>query len=106
MSILWELLRIHFDIELIILFRFSEKYGHFAQFVLDRNTHVGCSMVRFTHAEYKFLYKYHLSCNYASVYALEVPVYAAGKPASGCQTGPNPKYPGLCSTKEAFNPNF
>ncbi|XP_005188844.3 antigen 5 like allergen Cul n 1-like [Musca domestica] len=83
-----------------------EKYGHFAQFVLDRNTHVGCSMVRFTHAEYKFLYKYHLSCNYASVYALEVPVYAAGKPASGCQTGPNPKYPGLCSTKEAFNPNF
>lgn len=73
---------------------------------MDRNTHMGCSMIRYTHPDYTYLYIYNLSCDYASIYALEVPVYQAGEPASGCETGPNPKYPALCSTREEFNPNF
>ncbi|XP_073811673.1 antigen 5 like allergen Cul n 1-like [Musca autumnalis] len=83
-----------------------EKYGHFGEFVLDRNTHVGCSLIRYTRPEYPYLHIYNFACNYATVYAYDVPVYATGKPASKCKTGRNPKYPGLCSVKEAYNPNY
>nr|CAR93762.1 CG9822-PA [Drosophila melanogaster]CAR93765.1 CG9822-PA [Drosophila melanogaster]CAR93767.1 CG9822-PA [Drosophila melanogaster] len=82
-----------------------EKYGHFVETVLDRNTHVGCAMMRFTNPQYPFLYIYNTACNYASVYAIGVPVYNAGKPASECRTGSNPEYPALCSIKEQYNPN-
>ncbi|XP_036330935.1 antigen 5 like allergen Cul n 1-like [Rhagoletis pomonella] len=83
-----------------------EKYGHFAEMMIDRNTHVGCAMSRYTHPAYPFLYIYNTACNYASKYALETPVYRVGASASECTTGPNPKYPGLCSAKEKFNPNY
>ncbi|XP_075167894.1 antigen 5 like allergen Cul n 1-like [Haematobia irritans] len=83
-----------------------EKYGHFAEFVLDRNTHVGCSMIRYTHREYSHLYIYNLACDYASIYAYDIAVYESGKPGSGCQTGTNRKYPALCSTRESYNPNY
>lgn len=63
-------------------------------------------MIRYTHREYPFLYIYNLACDYASIYALDVPIYLAGEPASGCETGPNPKYPALCSTREVYNPNY
>ncbi|XP_073811672.1 venom allergen-1-like [Musca autumnalis] len=83
-----------------------EKYGHFAEFVLERNTHVGCSMIRYTHPEYRYLYIYNLACDYATVYAYDTPVYSVGKPGSGCKTGTNRKYPALCSTREVYNPNY
>ncbi|XP_019892872.2 antigen 5 like allergen Cul n 1-like [Musca domestica] len=83
-----------------------EKYGHFAEFVLERNTHVGCSMIRYTYPKNRDLYIYNLACDYASVYAYDAPVYAAGKPGSGCKTGTNRKYPSLCSTREVYNPNY
>ncbi|EDW72384.2 uncharacterized protein Dwil_GK20747 [Drosophila willistoni] len=83
-----------------------EKYGHFVETVVDRNTHVGCAMMRFTRPDYPFLYIYNTACNYASVYAIGVPVYKVGEPASECKTGSNPSYPALCSAKEVFNPNY
>ncbi|XP_065368937.1 antigen 5 like allergen Cul n 1-like [Calliphora vicina] len=83
-----------------------EQYGHFAEFVLDRNTHVGCAMLRYTHPVYTFLHIYNTACNYASIYALDVPVYRVGKPASMCTTGEHPQYPALCSINEPFNPNY
>uniref|UniRef100_A0A1I8PAQ2 SCP domain-containing protein n=1 Tax=Stomoxys calcitrans TaxID=35570 RepID=A0A1I8PAQ2_STOCA len=83
-----------------------EKYGHFAEFVLDRNTHVGCSMIRYTHPAYTHLYIYNLACDYASIYAYNIAVYEAGEPGSGCLTGTNPKYPALCSLQESYNPNY
>ncbi|SPP72729.1 antigen 5 like allergen Cul n 1 [Drosophila guanche] len=83
-----------------------EKYGHFVETVVDRNTHVGCAMMRFTNPKYPFLYIYNTACNYASVYAIGVPVYSAGEPASECRTGTNPQYPALCSVQEKYNPNY
>ncbi|XP_013100211.1 antigen 5 like allergen Cul n 1-like [Stomoxys calcitrans] len=83
-----------------------EKYGHFAEFVLDRNTHVGCAMIRYTPREYPHAYIYNMACNYASIFALDVPVYLAGQPGSACKTGTNTKYPALCSTREVYNPNY
>ncbi|XP_067634348.1 venom allergen-1-like [Eurosta solidaginis] len=83
-----------------------EKYGHFAEMMIDRNTHVGCAMSRYTHPTYPFLYIYNTACNYASKYALDTPIYRVGKPASECITGPNPHYPGLCSKREKYNPNY
>ncbi|XP_075167893.1 antigen 5 like allergen Cul n 1-like [Haematobia irritans] len=83
-----------------------EKYGHFAEFVLDRNTHVGCSMIRYTRPDFPHAYIYNLACNYASIFALDVPVYLAGKPGSACKTGRHNQYPALCSTQEVYNPNY
>lgn len=74
--------------------------------VLDRNTHVGCSMIRFTRPQYPHIYIVNIACNYASLYALDVPIYKAGNPASKCKTGRNPFYPGLCSEHERVNPNY
>ncbi|XP_030376310.1 scoloptoxin SSD976 [Scaptodrosophila lebanonensis] len=83
-----------------------DKYGHFAETVVDRNTHVGCAMMRFTNPDYPFLYIYNTACNYASTYAIGVPVYRLGEPTSECKTGANPLYPALCSTNEQYNPNY
>ena len=85
---------------------YSESYGHFAEFVLDRNTHVGCAMLRYTHPVYKFLHIYNTACNYASIYALDIPVYSVGEPASMCETGTHTQYPFLCSPNEPYNPNY
>jgi len=73
---------------------------------VDRNTHVGCAIIRFTRPDYPYVYIYNIACNYASVYALDTPVYEIGYPASGCKTGKNPVYPGLCSTREKIDPNY
>ncbi|XP_061402289.1 antigen 5 like allergen Cul n 1-like [Musca vetustissima] len=83
-----------------------EKYGHFADLVLERNTHVGCSMIRYTRPEYPYLYIYNFACNYATVYAYDVPIYTVGRPGSKCRSGINSHYPGLCSPEEVYNPNY
>ncbi|XP_014093978.2 antigen 5 like allergen Cul n 1 [Bactrocera oleae] len=83
-----------------------EEYGHFAEFVVDRNTHVGCAVIRYTNPSFPFFHIYNMACNYASKYAIGVPVYSIGEPASECKTGRNRNYPGLCSTKEKYNPNY
>ncbi|XP_055911692.1 antigen 5 like allergen Cul n 1-like [Eupeodes corollae] len=83
-----------------------KEYGHFAEIVVDRNTHVGCAAIRFTRPDYPHVYIVNIACNYASIYALDTPVYRVGKPVSKCRTGRNPYYPGLCSKKEKYNPNY
>lgn len=84
----------------------SESYGHFAEIIVDRNTHMGSSILRFTPSFFEYVYVYHVVCNYASVYAIDVPLYQSGKPAENCQTGSHPKYPALCSLNEPFDPNY
>ncbi|XP_055371242.1 antigen 5 like allergen Cul n 1-like [Condylostylus longicornis] len=83
-----------------------EDYGHFTEFVVDRNTHVGCAAVRFSVKDYPFYYRINIVCDYASVHSSETPVYESGVPASKCTTGSNAYYPGLCSPQEYFNPNI
>lgn len=85
---------------------FSEDYGHFAEMMVDRNSRIGCSIMRFTRPDYPYVYIYNVVCNYASIYALDAPVYVKGRPASRCTTGKNPFYPGLCSTREQYSPNY
>ncbi|KAL7736959.1 hypothetical protein ACLKA6_008820 [Drosophila palustris] len=86
--------------------KYFEDYGHFAEMMVDRNSRIGCSIMRFTRPDYPYVYIYNVVCNYASIYALDAPIYDAGRPASGCHTGKNPFYPGLCSTRESYSPNY
>ncbi|XP_017488225.1 PREDICTED: venom allergen 5-like, partial [Rhagoletis zephyria] len=83
-----------------------EQYGHFAEFVVDRNTHVGCAVIRYTNPDFPLHHIYNMACNYASKYALGIPVYRVGTPASECKKGKNRYYPGLCSPKEIYNPHY
>lgn len=46
-----------------------------------------------------------MACNYAYPNLLGTPVYVSGPTASGCTSGTNSKYSGLCSTSEKVNPN-
>lgn len=85
---------------------FSEEYGHFAEIIVDRNTHLGCAILRFTPPHFEYIYVYHIVCNYASVYAIDVPLYESGNPAANCQTGSHPLYRALCSLNEPFDPNY
>lgn len=47
-----------------------------------------------------------MACNYAVINILTTPVYEEGDAASGCTTGPNPNYPGLCSESEVYDGQF
>ena len=81
---------------------FSGCIGHFQAFVIDRSTQIGCGMTKFIDRNWK---SYLLTCNYASVGIYGYKVYQTGVTASGCTTGSNPEYPGLCSSSEPIDPN-
>ncbi|XP_043644654.1 antigen 5 like allergen Cul n 1 [Drosophila teissieri] len=83
-----------------------EDYGHFAEMSVDKNFAVGCSIMRFTRPDYPSVYIYNFICNYASLYALGAPVYETGRAGTHCTTGRSPFYPGLCSTREVYDPNW
>jgi len=84
----------------------SEDYGHFAEMNVDKNFAIGCSIMRFTRPDYPSVFIYNFICNYASLYALGAPVYETGRAASRCTTGKSHFYPGLCSTREVYDPNW
>jgi hypothetical protein len=70
---------------------------------IDRQTHVGCAMSRFTdHNKHK---KQLFVCEYATAPVTGKRIFVEGEPASKCQTGENPNYPGLCSIDEKIDPN-
>lgn len=78
--------------------------GHFTVMVNEANIRVGCAAVKFLRFQKSDLYEtVHLSCNYAMTNIVGGRVYTPGKPASGCKTGRNPKYPNLCSVKEKYD---
>ncbi|XP_017836482.1 antigen 5 like allergen Cul n 1 [Drosophila busckii] len=83
-----------------------EEYGHFVEMVVDKSAKIGCAILRFTRPDHTYGYVYNVVCNYSSIYALDAPVYEVGRTASRCQTGRNPLYPGLCSTREHYDPNW
>lgn len=69
--------------------------------VNDRNTAVGCAMVRFS--EEKFKYRY-LVCNYGYMNVIGKQVYESGTPASQCRER-HSIYEGLCLTNSSINSN-
>lgn len=71
--------------------------GHFTQIVWGNSDAVGCAISLFN-GNTAFVI-----CNFAQGNLMGTPVYEAGTTASKCETGTNPKYPGLCSESEQFS---
>ncbi|XP_062553203.1 antigen 5 like allergen Cul n 1-like isoform X2 [Armigeres subalbatus] len=76
--------------------------GHFTQIVSDRTSRIGCAMVSYNRQ--RFINKL-LVCNYGLTNIVNQPVYVAGNSCSGCTTGCNSQYPGLCNTAENVRNN-
>ncbi|XP_050085097.1 venom allergen 5-like isoform X2 [Anopheles aquasalis] len=96
----------HVDAVQEVLDHYTREYmatiGHFTQMISDRSTSVGCGIVLYPQKLDDFVFKQVLyTCNYAITNIIGQPVYRRGLvAASGCVTGPNPAYPGLCSGAE------
>lgn len=65
--------------------------------VNEKQTHVGCALVKYSDAQYFWLY---LVCNYAYTNMETRPVYETGTASSGCSTGCHDDYKGLCKATE------
>lgn len=76
--------------------------GHFTQLVRDEAYTVGCSIVQY-HKEgwYTTLY----ACDYSLTNMLNSPIYTSSPniAGSGCKTGTNPQFNGLCSIQEIYD---
>lgn len=75
--------------------------GHFTQLVRDQAYAVGCAMARYKKDNwYTTLY----ACDYTLANIEDYPIYEKStKAASGCKSGKNNKYLGLCNVKEVYN---
>lgn len=86
-------------------FHFRERQiGHFTQVVRDEAHAVGCAASKYTMTNQgKQMKAILMVCNYSRSNPYKGDkVYVAGPTASGCKTGTNPKYPGLCSQNEKY----
>jgi hypothetical protein len=70
--------------------------GHFTQIIRDSTMRIGCAVGIIPYQGNQMTYTV---CNY-SYGNLDGKAYKSGPPASECKTGPNPKYPALCSPAE------
>jgi hypothetical protein len=81
--------------------------GHFTQIVSDKADSIGCGATRYISPSNGINFNaLQLSCDYSRTNLGGQPVYISGStPASGCKTGTNPQYPGLCSENEKVDAN-
>lgn len=79
----------------------SSDIGHFTQVVRDISYKVGCGMSKFD--DQNGFRRALIACNYAVANTVNFPIYDEGTTASGCKSGTNTKYPGLCSTNEKYH---
>lgn len=80
--------------------------GHFTAMITDRSTQIGCGISSYQSKSGRFtMTNYLLACNYASTNMIGWPVYKSGTKASGCLSGSDQVYPGLCASKENIDPN-
>jgi hypothetical protein len=70
--------------------------------VQEKAVSVGCAMSQYTNGPWKTSL---FACNYARTNMINNLVYKRGQTASGCKTGKNPSFQGLCSAGEPINPN-
>lgn len=77
----------------------SRRYNNFAVMIQDRQTHIGCSAVRFKDRNG---YKIYWVCNYSMQNVANRAVYVAGTPYTGCISGPVEGFPALCSANESI----
>jgi len=76
--------------------------GVFTQLVQDKASRIGCGAATYKKGSNNCLL---LVCNYDYVNIFDQPVYSTGPATSGCQTGANSVFPGLCSAAEVVNPS-
>lgn len=76
----------------------TQGIGHWTQLVQSKANRIGCSAIKFTRANCIMV-----GCNYNAGNLWGFPIFTFGAPASLCQTGANPKYPGLCNSNEDFS---
>lgn len=86
---------------MLIFFFSSAQIGHFTAMVNDKQTHIGCALINYRQGWFRTC---HLACNYSYTNIIGKPVYVAGSVASGCQSGKNNAFSGLCSLKENIIP--
>lgn len=80
--------------------------GHFTVMVTEPNIKVGCASARSSEFMQGHDFQtFTTACNYAHTNIKAHRIYRAGKAASECKTGTNPKYPNLCSINESYDPN-
>lgn len=78
------------------------QIGHFTCLANDQQTCVGCAAVTYTRkCDKKKIVL--LACNYSNTNMRRHPVYKAGAACSGCITGCNNVYPGLCGPQEELS---
>lgn len=81
----------------------EQTVDHFLQIVNESSTRVGCAYAEYT---VNNIFNTTLfACNYSRTLIRGQPIYRKGKKVSGCKTGRNPKYYGLCSVNEKIDPN-
>ncbi|EDV99788.1 antigen 5 like allergen Cul n 1 [Drosophila grimshawi] len=73
--------------------------GHFTVMARESNIAVGCAGT--TYFE-RGMNNVLIACNYATTNFIGRPVYVRGTAASGCKTGKNVNYAGLCKVNEAY----
>ncbi|BFG01504.1 antigen 5 like allergen Cul n 1-like [Drosophila madeirensis] len=74
--------------------------GHFTAMAQEENTHCGCAAAFYTESG---MNNFLMACNYATTNWVGSPVYQRGVKGSGCKTGTNPNYPGLCRVAEVYD---
>lgn len=79
----------------------SKDVGHFTQVVKDNAFKVGCAIAKYYDPSKKDTRNL-LACNYAVANIDTYSIYDEGPTASGCTSGTNPTYPGLCSEDEVY----
>lgn len=85
-------------------FNGRSEIDHFTQLAWSNSTAIGCGATRYTG---NGLNNILITCNYAVGNILTWPVYLQSSTAgSGCTTGTDPTYSGLCSASEPLDPNY
>lgn len=65
--------------------------------IQDRAGRIGCASSTYRNNQFNVIL---FTCNYSFTNIIDEPVYVFGPTASGCETGRNPLYTGLCSVDE------
>lgn len=79
--------------------------GHFTAMVHMKNVAVACALIKFRrHSDGHIYFEVYLVCNYSYTNllgeAIYTPVKNGARPGSGCQTGTDDVYKGLCKNSE------
>lgn len=87
------------SIKSISFFLSRKQNGHFTQIVRDESDRIGCAISKYQSDGF---YHSYLVCNYGVTNILNEPIYKSGSTASGCKSGRNQMYVGLCNTNEMY----